>query len=60
MDPKLGLLAAIWEHRKTLVVLLLIASFIAPQPVRAQFGIDWAAIVAPIDSTLAPRREDME
>ena len=35
---------------KALVILVLIVSLIAPQPVRAQFGIDWAAIVAAINS----------
>ena len=50
MDPKWNFLAALWEHRKALMVLVLIVSLIAPQPVRAQFGIDWAAIVAAIDS----------
>ena len=35
---------------KALMVLVLIVSLIAPQPVRAQFGIDWAAIVAAINS----------
>ena len=32
------------------MVLVLIVSLIAPRPVRAQFGIDWGAIVAAIDS----------
>jgi hypothetical protein len=41
MDPKWNFLAALWEHRKALIVLVLIVSLIAP-PVRAQFGIDWA------------------
>ena len=50
MDPKWNFLAALWEHRKALLVLVLIVSLIAPQPVRAQFGIDWAAIVAAINS----------
>jgi hypothetical protein len=50
MDPRWNFLAALWEHRKALLVLVLIVSLIAPQPVRAQFGIDWAAIVAAIDS----------
>ena len=50
MDPKWQFLAALWEHRKAFMVLVLIVSLIAPQPVRAQFGIDWAAIVAAIDS----------
>jgi hypothetical protein len=31
-------------------VLVLIVSLIAPQPARAQFGIDWGAIVAAINS----------
>ena len=50
MDPKWNFLTALWEHRKALIVLVLIVSLIAPRPVRAQFGIDWAAIVAAIDS----------
>src|SRR5580704_18256457 len=50
MDPKWNFLAALWEHRKMLLILVLIVSLIAPQPVRAQFGIDWAAIVAAINS----------
>ena len=50
MDPKWNLLAALWEHRKALIVVVLIVSLIAPQPLRAQFGIDWAAIVAAINS----------
>jgi len=50
MDPRWNFLAALWEHRKVLLVLVLIVSLIAPQPVRAQFGIDWAAIVAAINS----------
>ena len=35
---------------QSVLVLVLIVSLIAPQPVRAQFGIDWAAIVAAINS----------
>jgi hypothetical protein len=49
MDPKWNLLHALWAHRTTLLVLVIIVSLVAPQPVRAQFGIDWAAIVAAID-----------
>ena len=50
MDPKWNFITALWEHRKALIVLVLILSLISPRPVRAQFGIDWAAIVAAIDS----------
>ena len=50
MDPKWQLLHALWEHRTKLLVLVLIVSLIAPQPVRAQLGIDWGAIVAAINS----------
>jgi len=50
MNSKWSLLRALWGHRTKLLVLVLIASLIAPQPVRAQFGIDWAAIVAAINS----------
>jgi hypothetical protein len=50
MDPKWNFLAALWEHRRVLLVLVLIVSLIAPQPVRAQFGIDWPAIIAAINS----------
>ena len=50
MDPKRKLLSAFWEHRTKLLVLVLIMSLIAPQPVRAQLGIDLGAIVGAIDS----------
>jgi len=50
MDSKWRLLQVLWEHRTKFVVLMLIVSLVAPQPARAQFGIDWAAIVAAIDS----------
>src|ERR1039457_5934807 len=50
MNPKWNLLHALWAHRTTLLVLVLIVSLIAPQPVRAQLGIDWGAIVAAINS----------
>jgi hypothetical protein len=50
MGPKWHLLQALWEHRTKLLVLVLIVSLIAPPPVRAQFAIDWAAIVAAINS----------
>src|ERR1035441_3503462 len=50
MDPKWQLLHALWEHRTKLLVLVLIVALIAPQPVRAQLGIDWGAIVAAINS----------
>ena len=48
MDPKWSFLSALWEHRTKLLVLVLIVSLIAPQPVRAQLGVDWGAIVAAI------------
>src|SRR5215469_18483339 len=50
MDPKWQFLHAFWEHRTKLLVLVLIVSLIAPQPVRAQFVVDWGAIVAAINS----------
>jgi hypothetical protein len=48
MDPKWHFLQVLWEHRTKLLVLVLIVSLIAPQPVKAQFGVDWGAIVAAI------------
>src|SRR5215471_14379249 len=50
MDPRWQFLHVFWEHRTKLLVLILIVSLVAPQPVRAQFGIDWGAIVAAINS----------
>src|SRR6266571_4220762 len=50
MGPKWHLLQTLWEHRTKLLVLVLVVSLIAPQPVRAQLGIDWGAIVAAINS----------
>src|SRR5579864_5406308 len=50
MDSKWRLIQVLWEHRTKLVVLMLIVSLMAPQPARAQFGIDWGAIVAAINS----------
>jgi hypothetical protein len=50
MDQKWRVLHALWSHRTKLVVLMLIVSLVAPQPVRAQFGIDLGAIVAAINS----------
>ena len=50
MDPKWQFLHVFWQHRAKLLVLVLIVSLIAPQPARAQFGIDWGAIVAAINS----------
>ena len=50
MDPKWRLLHELWEHRAKFLVLMLIISLVAPQPARAQFGIDWGAIVAAINS----------
>ena len=41
-QPNRRILASEW------LFLVLIVSLIAPQPVRAQFGIDWGAIVAAI------------
>ena len=60
MDPKWRLLQVLWEHRTKFLVLMLIMSLVAPQPARAQFGIDWGAIVAAINdrigttNTIAP------
>jgi len=50
MDPKWQFLHVLWQQRAKLLVLVLIVSLIAPQPARAQFGIDWGAIVAAINS----------
>jgi len=49
MDPKWHFLQVLWEHRTKLLVFVLIVSLIAPQPVRAQLGIDLGAIVAAIN-----------
>ena len=49
MDQKWRLLHVLWEHRTRLLVLMLIVSLVAPQPARAQLGIDWGAIVAAIN-----------
>jgi len=49
MDSKWHFLQVLWEHRTKLLVLVLIVSLIAPQPVRAQVGVDWGAIVAAIN-----------
>ena len=40
----------IWQERTKLVALLLVLVLIAPQPAKGQFFIDWAAIVAAINS----------
>ena len=37
-------------YRTQLIVLVLLVCLLAPQPVRAQFGIDWGAVVAAINS----------
>jgi hypothetical protein len=50
MDPKSRFLLVLWEHRAKFLVLMLIVALIAPQPARAQFGIDWGAIVGAINS----------
>jgi hypothetical protein len=50
MDAKWQFLHVLWDHRTKILVLILVVSLIAPQPARAQFGVDWAAIVAAIDS----------
>ena len=50
MDPKWNFCTRYGNTGKALMVLVLIVSLIAPQPARAQFGIDWAAIVAAINS----------
>jgi len=49
MDQKWRLLHVLWEYRTRLLVLMLIVSLVAPQPARAQLGIDWGAIVAAIN-----------
>jgi hypothetical protein len=55
------ILEAIWRQRVRLLVLVLIVCLASPVPVRAQFGIDWGAIVAAINgignaisNTIAP------
>ena len=50
MDPIWRFLLVLWEHREKFLVLVLILALAAPQPARAQFGIDWGAIVAAINS----------
>src|SRR5260370_9924314 len=50
MDPKWQFLHVLWQQRAKLLVFVLIVSLVAPQPARAQFGIDWGAIVAAINS----------
>lgn len=37
-------------YRTQLLVMVLLVCLVAPQPVRAQFGIDWAPVVAAINS----------
>ena len=61
MNSKWQFLHAFWEHRTKLLVLVLILSLIASQPIKAQFGIDWAPVVtainrigAAISTTIAP------
>lgn len=49
MDPKWRL-HILWEQRAKLVVLILIVSLVAPQPARAQLGIDWGVIVSAINA----------
>ena len=50
MDPKWRLLHVLWEQRVKFLVLMLVMSLVAPQPARAQLGIDWGAIIAAINS----------
>ncbi len=50
MDSKRKFLRALREHRTKLLVVALLVALIAPQPTRAQFGLDLPAIVAAIDS----------
>jgi hypothetical protein len=50
MDLKRKLLRALREHRTKLLVVALLVALIAPQPTRAQFGLDLPAIVAAINS----------
>ena len=54
MDPKWQFLQMFWQHRAKLLVLVLIVSLIAPQPARAQFGIDWAAIRIMLSNSFTP------
>ena len=61
MNSKWQFLHAFWEHRTKLLVLVLILSLIASQPLKAQFSIDWAPVVAAINrigaaisTTIAP------
>ena len=49
MNSKWQFLHAFWEHRTKLLVLVLILSLIASQPIKAQFSIDWGPIVAAIN-----------
>jgi hypothetical protein len=41
---------ALWPYRRKLLVFLLVLCLIVPPPARAQFGIDWAPIVAAISA----------
>ena len=40
----------IWQERTKIIALLLVLVLIAPQPARSQFFIDWAAMVAAVNS----------
>ena len=40
----------LWQERTKIIALLLVVVLLAPQPVKAQLFIDWAAIIAAINS----------
>ena len=44
------LINTVWKYRTQLLVLVLVVCLLAPQPSRAQFGIDWAPVIAAINS----------
>ena len=47
MPTVLGhLLHWIWQERTKVIALILVLVLVAPQPAKAQFFIDWVAIVA--------------
>jgi hypothetical protein len=50
VNSKWQLLNVLWKYRTKLLMVVLLLALLSPQPVRAQFGIDWGAIVAAINS----------
>lgn len=40
----------LWQERTKIIALLLVLALLAPQPLKAQLFIDWAAIIAAINS----------